>query len=466
MMWLAIIVEGASLHYFHVGILLAIQVLHALIRLYGTTKPNKKPPAASKRNGMCQQVVDDPLLVPLLPSESGIPHECLVKHPVDDDEDDEVALPTGDVDEVSLPGGESPEYEENPLVSRDTVFVTQLAIADPYGERGVYTGVLCNSTGMPHGKGQLKYEKENRWYEGDWLHGRWNGNGSLSNGDGDYYQGGLTNDRKHGSGVLRFADGRVFEGEFIRDQMTQGKMTYQDGSSYEGSWVDGMRHGRGKCIFVDGSEYEGEFQKGNFHGDGQMTWSDGGWYLGEWYDNEIHGTGKEIRPDGSLRHDGEWSKGRPVRRSADSDDKDEVAPVTTAIPGPLPKLIFVQDNRKSSALTASVHRTLHMDASKKNDWNIASAANKSSDEVEAPGAGGGAPTCRYYVEHHVTNALISEYLQQPFTMEQAKKFLLSLDRLDVHYGNEEYDSNEEEDEEDRHVQELVRTAKEDHKKAL
>ena len=184
MIWLAIIVEGASLHYFHVGILLTIQVLYVRIRLYGTTtKPNKMPPAASsKRNGkMCQQVVDDPLLVPLLPSGSGIPHECLVKHPVDDDDDDEVdevALPTGDVDEVSLPGGESPEYEENPLFLRDTVFVTQLALADPYGERGVYTGVLCNSTGMPHGKGQLKYEKENRWYEGDWLHGRWNGNGS------------------------------------------------------------------------------------------------------------------------------------------------------------------------------------------------------------------------------------------------------------------------------------------------
>jgi len=201
MIWLAIIVEGASFHYFHVGIFLAIQLLHALIRFYGknkagktavTTKPNKKPPAASSKRDGASHVVDDQLLVPLLSSDLGIPHECFTKHSVydkndNDDADDEVDLPTGDVDEVSLPGGESPEHEETPLVSRDTIFVTQLTLADPYGERGMYTGVISNSTGMPHGNGLLDYEKkENRWYDGDWIHGRWTGYGRLSNGDGDF----------------------------------------------------------------------------------------------------------------------------------------------------------------------------------------------------------------------------------------------------------------------------------------
>lgn len=198
-------------------------------------------------------------------------------------------------------------------VSTDILFVKEKQIVDPYGEKGVYTGALSKSTCMPNGKGRLEYEKESRWYEGDWIHGRWTGFGRLSNGDGDFYEGGLKNDHKHGTGIMRFADGRVFEGEYIRGQMIQGKMTYQDGSIYGGSWVDGMRHGRGKCIFVDGSQYEGDFREGNFHGHGKMTWNDGGWYVGNWSNGEMDGRGKEVRPDGSLRHDGEWSGGQPIR---------------------------------------------------------------------------------------------------------------------------------------------------------
>jgi hypothetical protein len=219
--------------------------------------------------------------------------------------------------EIDLSGDEL-EDETYANVSTDTLFVTDKQIVDPYGEKGVYTGALSKSTGMPNGKGRLEYEKEGRWYEGDWIHGRWTGYGRLSNGDGDFYEGGLKNDHKHGTGIMRFADGRVFEGEYIRGQMIQGKMTYQDGSVYGGSWVDGMRHGRGKCIFVDGSEYEGEFREGNFHGQGKMTWNDGGWYIGEWCDGEMHGKGKEIRPDGTLRHDGEWSRGQPIRSANES----------------------------------------------------------------------------------------------------------------------------------------------------
>ena len=93
-------------------------------------------------------------------------------------------------------------------------------------------------------------------------------------------------------------------------------MKYQDRSVYGGSWVCSMRHGRGKYIFVDGSEYEGEFREGNFHGHGKMTWNDEGWYIGEWCDGKMHGKGKEIRPDGSLRHDGEWSRSRPIRNKS------------------------------------------------------------------------------------------------------------------------------------------------------
>ena len=194
----------------------------------------------------------------------------------------------------------------------ETYEVKQQVIVDPYGEKGTYAGSLSKATGMPHGKGRLEYAA-GRWYEGDWKHGRWTGRGRLSNGDGDLYEGELRNDHKHGKGTMRFADGRVFVGDYINGQMIEGEMTYQDGSTYKGSWVDGMRHGRGKCVFTDDSIYEGEFREGEFHGHGKMGWSDGGWYEGEWWNGEMQGHGKEMRPDGSLRHEGAWSKGQPLR---------------------------------------------------------------------------------------------------------------------------------------------------------
>jgi len=216
-------------------------------------------------------------------------------------------------DTVGCVSREEPETTDT---ATEVILVTNRPIVDPYGEKGVYTGTLCKSTLMPHGKGRLEYEKESRWYDGDWVQGRWTGQGRLSNGEGDVYEGGLKDDHKHGTGILRFADGRVFEGEYIRGQMILGKMTYQDGSVYGGSWVDEMRHGRGKCLFADGSEYEGEFRGGCFHGHGKMAWNDGGMYVGEWFNGEMHGIGKEIRPDGSIRHDGGWSAGRPIRTAS------------------------------------------------------------------------------------------------------------------------------------------------------
>jgi hypothetical protein len=204
---------------------------------------------------------------------------------------------------------------QNNQISGDagTYEVEAMIVTDPYGEKGLYTGSISSSTGMPNGYGRLEYDKAMRWYEGDWEHGRWTGRGQLSNGDGDFYEGELKNDHKHGFGKMKFADGRMYEGEYISGQMIEGKMTYQDGSTYRGSWVYGMRHGRGRCVFTDESIYEGEFKEGEFFGHGKMSWNDGGWYEGSWLNGDMHGHGREVRADGALRHDGEWLKGQPLR---------------------------------------------------------------------------------------------------------------------------------------------------------
>lgn len=246
-------------------------------------------------------------------------------------------------------GNESATYE-----------VKDLLMTDPHGEEGNYTGTISRETGMPHCYGLLEYSRPGCWYEGEWNHGRWTGHGRLSNGEGDFYEGGVKNDHKngrgymrfgdgrtfegeyvngqmakgkmtyqdgsayegmwldgmhHGRGYMRFNDGRTFEGEYVNGQMTKGKMTYPDGAAYEGMWLDGMRHGRGRCIFSDQSVYEGLFHEGEFCGYGRMIWSDGGSYEGEWWNGEMHGLGKEIRPNGTIRHDGQWHKGHPLRNN-------------------------------------------------------------------------------------------------------------------------------------------------------
>lgn len=191
--------------------------------------------------------------------------------------------------------------------------VTNLTVADPYGEKGKYTGSIDTKTSMPHGYGRLNYEGTGRWYEGDWKYGRWTGRGQLANTDGDLYEGELLDDHKHGYGIMRFADGRIYDGQFKHGQMAKGKMTYKDGSYYDGSWLDGMRHGYGRCVFPDNSVYEGNFVNGEFHGKGKMMWNDNGWYYGDWNMGIMDGFGKEVLPNGSIRHDGKWKKGRPVR---------------------------------------------------------------------------------------------------------------------------------------------------------
>jgi len=195
----------------------------------------------------------------------------------------------------------------------DVYHVTTISVVDPHGDHGLYTGSISNESGMPHGFGRFEFLKGGRWYEGNWVHGHWTGKGKLSNGDGSHYDGGFQDDLKHGQGTMVWGDGRVFDGIYNHGQMTWGKMRFADGGTYFGNFCEGLQHGKGNMVFADNSKYEGDFENGNFHGFGKMVWNDGGYYEGEWKDGMIHGKGREIRADGTLRHEGNWRNGAPVR---------------------------------------------------------------------------------------------------------------------------------------------------------
>ena len=193
-----------------------------------------------------------------------------------------------------------------------TYQVESKELRDAFKIGGIYTGTVDRATSLPEGNGMMKYHEAGRTYEGSWSKGRWHGRGKIRNADGDIYVGDIVFDKKEGGGKMMFADGRMFVGKFQEDNPVEGTIMYPDKSRYVGQLSMDIRQGKGAYYFTDGSYFEGTFEKDKFHV-GTMTWPDGGWYSGEFKNNQMHGMGKEIRPDGSIRHDGLWQAGSPVR---------------------------------------------------------------------------------------------------------------------------------------------------------
>lgn len=238
-----------------------------------------------------------------LPRELSIENDSNYLNDDDDDDDYKKEHDGGDDSE------QRQQYEKYEVVNTEFI--------DAYNLRGIYSGTVQRATQMPHGKGKMVYHKGGsvggRVYNGDWHLGHWHGYGIIRDAEGNIYEGQVVNDLKEGIGTMQFADGRIFQGEFRQDEASEGTMSYIDGAQYEGELHHGNRHGFGFYHFSDGSSYEGESVMNLFEGKGKMIWNDGGWYEGDWSRGEIHGFGKEYRPDGSLRHDGRWIKGVPIR---------------------------------------------------------------------------------------------------------------------------------------------------------
>ncbi|KAG7370893.1 2-isopropylmalate synthase [Nitzschia inconspicua] len=196
----------------------------------------------------------------------------------------------------------------------DRIKVVNQQLLDPYGDKGVYTGVVLRTTGMPHGLGRMIYEEDGRIFEGDWRHGRWHGYGRASFSNGDSYEGEYKFDQRHGKGKYKWNDGRIYDGQFHEDKRHgKGKFTWPDGAVYDGEFVNGQREGQGVYTFADGGQYEGAWRDGRYEGFGTCTWEDGRRYRGEWRNGMAHGRGIETYPNGTIRHEGQWIDDEPVR---------------------------------------------------------------------------------------------------------------------------------------------------------
>ncbi|CAB9510699.1 whole genome shotgun sequence [Seminavis robusta] len=192
--------------------------------------------------------------------------------------------------------------------------VINQSLLDPYGDKGIYTGLILKSTGMPHGSGRMIYEEDQRIYEGEWRHGRWHGFGNAKFANGDSYEGEYRFDQRHGNGKYAWSDGRSYDGAFSEDRRHgKGLFVWPDGAIYEGEFSNGQREGHGSYKFSDGGQYTGSWKDGRYNGFGTCSWEDGRCYRGEWRNGMAHGKGIETYADGTVRHDGQWVDDEPVR---------------------------------------------------------------------------------------------------------------------------------------------------------
>lgn len=113
-------------------------------------------------------------------------------------------------------------------------------------------------------------------YSGDFLFGKFHGQGKYFTEDGNVYEGGWKNGKMDGN----------------------GRYTWTDGTVYDGEWKDGKKDGKGRYIWADGTVYDGEWKDDKKDGKGRYTWTDGSVYDGEWRDGKKDGKGIYFNKDG------------------------------------------------------------------------------------------------------------------------------------------------------------------------
>lgn len=141
------------------------------------------------------------------------------------------------------------------------------------------------------GRGTMKFSNGDI-YEGDFVVNKMSGHGKMTYNNGDVYDGNWANDSPNGIGTYTYDVSHVlpghydrakYEGNFVNGKFHgQGRMEYTHGEVYEGEWANDNMNGFGKKKFHDGSTYEGNLVNGIIHGQGTMIFQDGSAYEGMW----------------------------------------------------------------------------------------------------------------------------------------------------------------------------------------
>ena len=183
---------------------------------------------------------------------------------------------------------------------------------------GTYEGEWVD--GVTEGQGTIVWDSGDH-YEGEWKDGMRNGQGTYTSteGDGYVYEGEFQNNERSGKGTMTWETGEgvvyVYEGEFQNNERSgKGTMTWgKDGETtiYEGDFADNWINGYGTCTWPSGDHYEGEWKNGKFNGKGTITYAGGSVYEGEFVDNKKNGEGIWTKSDGTVVTEN-WIYGKKV----------------------------------------------------------------------------------------------------------------------------------------------------------
>ncbi len=184
---------------------------------------------------------------------------------------------------------------------------------------GTYEGEWVD--GVTEGQGTITWDNGSH-YEGEWKDGMRSGQGTYTSteGDGYVYEGEFKNNERSGEGTMtgETEDGAtyIYQGEFENDKRSgKGVMGWQkDGEvtlSYDGEFADDWMNGYGTYTWPIGISYEGGIKNGRMDGKGTLTYADGSVYEGEFVDGQKNGEGTYTKADGTVVTEN-WIYGKKV----------------------------------------------------------------------------------------------------------------------------------------------------------
>ena len=196
------------------------------------------------------------------------------------------------------------------------------------GEKCIFNGVLDDKINIC-GKGKINL-KDGRTYEGTFVDGKLEGEGTYINNKGDIYIGGFIGGKLNGKGKIiqkreninksnggneqeninnkdnNDDNNLVYEGE-IKDFKREGHGVEKCPEYvYKGNFHDDMKNGQGSIKYLKlGRKYKGEFKNNEITGYGYLIYENKQTYNGNLVDGKKEGKGKYIWPDGS-EYEGEY----------------------------------------------------------------------------------------------------------------------------------------------------------------
>lgn len=197
---------------------------------------------------------------------------------------------------------------EGDCVDGQPVGRLKLFIVSPRGYKfeGTVDSNNLNDNSFPIGRAQ------GGAYFGNLEEGRFdfNGNGTVTLGNGLEYVGSITKGFFSGNGTLK-KDGLTYTGQFQEGRIIEGVANHSNGDKYQGTFKDYQMDGHGTYWYSNGDYYVGEFKGSNFNGKGFLKFADGATFDGYFVDGKQNGYGTLIGYNG-VKAEGMFRNGRAV----------------------------------------------------------------------------------------------------------------------------------------------------------